>query len=207
VISTPSKTASLPRNTFQASQGGIRVVQASNVPTEVEGTEKPEISDLSLKEGADEPEKGPEGELLQQAAIPVEETQAVTPAPKTNGRILFIYTCPSASPIKFRMVYSSGVRGMQQDAMDKAGIDISVKVSLWCTICAWCSANLRSWRHLTYWISPKHTSNPPSLPSPPIHPRCRPLPMLVAALSPARSLVGLVLEQEEHLDLLCRLQE
>ncbi len=49
-------------------------------------------------------------------------------APQSKGRVLFIYTCPSGSPIKFRMVYSSGVRGLQQDARNKAGVEISGKV-------------------------------------------------------------------------------
>ena len=46
-----------------------------------------------------------------------------------GARVLFIYTCPTGSPIKFRMVYSSGVRGIQQDATDKSGIEIIAKVS------------------------------------------------------------------------------
>jgi twinfilin-like protein len=48
-----------------------------------------------------------------------------------KGRVFFIYTCPSGSPIKFRMVYSSGVKGIQQDAKDKAGVEIAAKVCRW----------------------------------------------------------------------------
>jgi hypothetical protein len=62
------------------------------------------------------------------------QEEAASSAPvaqaKGKGRVVFIYTCPSGSPIKFRMVYSSGVRGIQQDAKDKSGIDISAKVGL-----------------------------------------------------------------------------
>jgi hypothetical protein len=62
---------------------------------------------------------------------PPTDNPAAASTSKGKGRVLFIYSCPSASPIKFRMVYSSGVRGMQQDAMDKVGLDINAKVSCW----------------------------------------------------------------------------
>ena len=64
--------------------------------------------------------------------LKLSDTPANPPAApvKTKGRVIFIYTCPSGSPIKFRMVYSSGVRGMQDDAKSKAGIDISSKVGI-----------------------------------------------------------------------------
>jgi len=117
--------SSIPRNTFQASQGGARPVNASSAPTdepesiEVEGSEKKEgdeddaasanVEDLSLAESSPAP-------------------AAAAPS-KGKGRVLFIYTCPSGSPIKFRMVYSSGVRGIQQDTKDKIGMEISGKVS------------------------------------------------------------------------------
>ena len=114
---TPSQkpTTSIPRNTFQATQGGARPVTAATQTTEPEENEgeaeaeakeadsaEPDVKDLKIEEPA--------------------------PAPASKGRVLFIYTCPSGSPIKYRMVYSSGVRGMQQDAADKAEIQIAAKV-------------------------------------------------------------------------------
>lgn len=68
---------------------------------------EPDVTDLSLGEGEQEKE---------------------APKIEGKGRVFFVYTCPSGSPIKFRMVYSSGVRGIQQDASDKAGIEIAAKV-------------------------------------------------------------------------------
>lgn len=121
---TPSASASSAsyssRNTFQASAGGIRSVAPSADPkedeeraegTEVSGEEAPDVKDLKLQES------------------PKEETPSpATTAPPSKGRVLFLYTCPSGSPIKFRMVYSSSVRGIQQEAKDRCGIEISSKV-------------------------------------------------------------------------------
>lgn len=45
-----------------------------------------------------------------------------------KGRVIFVYCCPSNSPVKYRMIYSTTVRGMQQDAIDKAGVEIIAKV-------------------------------------------------------------------------------
>lgn len=115
---------------FQASQGGARPVTASFIPEEekdkAEGegaeeaagekaettvTEEPDVQDLTIKE--EKPET----------------PASAQPQPPSKGRVIFIYTCPSGSPVKFRMVYSSSVRGVQQDAIDKAGMDIVGKVS------------------------------------------------------------------------------
>jgi twinfilin-like protein len=106
------------RNTFQASAGGVRSVAPSADPKEgeekAEGTEKsgeaPDVTDLKLQESPKE------------EAPPA----AAAPAP-SKGRVLFLYTCPSGSPIKFRMVYSSSVRGIQQEAKDRCGVEISSK--------------------------------------------------------------------------------
>jgi twinfilin-like protein len=114
---TPSASASA-RNTFHASEGGARSVATTWVPknsTEVTGTEG---EPTEGEEKKDEPDV---------AELSIAEPEAIKVEGK--GRVLFIYTCPSGSPIKFRMVYSSGVRGIQQDASDKAGIEIAAKVS------------------------------------------------------------------------------
>ncbi|ORY27213.1 hypothetical protein BCR39DRAFT_483792 [Naematelia encephala] len=121
-----SAPISSPRNTFQASQGGVRVVQAGNAPpveeekkedepdkeNDKESVETPDVNDLEIKEAEQEPEKP--------AAVPDK--------PVGKGRVIFIYTCPSSSPIKSRMVYSSGVRSVQQDASDKADVEIATKL-------------------------------------------------------------------------------
>ena len=86
-----------------------------------------------------------ESESKEQSSPPADI--AAAPVPKGKGRVLFIYTCPSGSPIKFRMVYSSGVRGMQQDAADKAGLEINAKVNDWTGDCAYRLTS--SWRRLT----------------------------------------------------------
>ena len=143
----PSATPSIPkagysaRNTFQATVGGARPVMPSAAPTaEPEAIEKP---DEEKKDGEEKTETEESGEVKEVGekkeetiTEEVKETPAVKqpstsePAPKGKGRVIFIYTCPSGSPIKFRMVYSSGVRGVQQDAMDKANIEIAAKVGL-----------------------------------------------------------------------------
>jgi twinfilin-like protein len=106
------------RNTFQASAGGVRSVAPSADPKEgeekVEGEETgeaPDVTDLKLQES-------PKEEAPPAAAAPL----------PSKGRVLFLYTCPSGSPIKFRMVYSSSVRGIQQEAKDRCGVEISSKV-------------------------------------------------------------------------------
>jgi twinfilin-like protein len=116
-------TSSTPRNTFQATAGGVRNVAASEAPapessedapveTKPEGEEEtPDVTDLKLQES------------------PKQEATPEAPAPASKGRVLFMYTCPSGSPIKFRMVYSSSVRGIQQEAKDRTGIEIAGKVS------------------------------------------------------------------------------
>ena len=129
------KTPGAARDTFTASQGGARPVAPSSTP-QAESQQK-------------DPDAPPEGEKGEDAKITdvvdLEKQDAASSgheAPETTGdvatpqslatggkpRVIFIYTCPSGSPIKFRMVYSSGVRGIQQDAMDKAGIEIATKV-------------------------------------------------------------------------------
>lgn len=45
-----------------------------------------------------------------------------------KGRVIFVYCCPPNSPVKYRMIYSTTVRGVQQDASDKAGVEIAAKV-------------------------------------------------------------------------------
>ncbi|OCF41449.1 hypothetical protein I317_04750 [Kwoniella heveanensis CBS 569] len=105
--STTSASAgdsSAPRNTFQASEGGVRIAPTTWQP----------------KTTADEASSTPAP-----APAAAEETPASTPS---KGRVLFIYCCPSSSPVKFRMIYSTSVRGMQQDAADQAGVEIIAKL-------------------------------------------------------------------------------
>lgn len=68
------------------------------------------------------------------AASPEEEKPATSPATSApakdeKGRVIFIYSCPSASPVKFRMIYSTSTRGVQQDAIN-LGVEIVGKVKL-----------------------------------------------------------------------------
>lgn len=96
------------------------------------------------------------------------------PAPKGKGRVLFIYTCPSGSPIKFRMVYSSGVRGMQQDAADKSGVEISAKVrGMIYSLGVWLTHQLETSdlsdlteSHLRSSLPPSRPTHSSSLPTP-----------------------------------------
>jgi twinfilin-like protein len=80
------------------------------------------VKDLSLDETAET------AEPKEESPTPAPEAQPAAPQQKVKGRVLFLYTCPSSSPIKFRMVYSSSVRSVQQDAKDKAGVEIVGKV-------------------------------------------------------------------------------
>jgi hypothetical protein len=54
---------------------------------------------------------------------------ATSPTTATSRKILFIYTCPSSSPVRHRMLYSSALRGVMKDAEDKSGIKVEKKVS------------------------------------------------------------------------------
>ena len=116
---SPTTGAFSSRDTFQASAGGVRSVAPSSAPTDgeekdptVEEGDGPDVTDLKLQES-------PKGET----------PPPLSAAPPSKGRVLFLYTCPSGSPIKFRMVYSSSVRGIQQEAKDRCGVEVSSKVS------------------------------------------------------------------------------
>ena len=133
-VTSPVKASS--RDTFQATQGGARPVAPSSAHrNDAESTEAGKREDQveetgngKMNEENDETgDNGETGPTVNERYT--EEATTPAPAPKTKGRVLFMYTCPSGSPIKFRMVYSSGVRGMQQDAMDKANVEIAGKVS------------------------------------------------------------------------------
>ncbi|OXB38958.1 hypothetical protein LQV05_004060 [Cryptococcus neoformans] len=106
-LKSPSAPIGAPRNTFQGSQGGVRVVNASFGSPDLEAGEKVD---------SEEPEPG---------ASP---TQEATAEDVGKGRVIFVYCCPSNSPVKYRMIYSTTVRGVQQDAMDKAGVEIAAKL-------------------------------------------------------------------------------
>jgi hypothetical protein len=128
-----SDTPASARNTFQASEGGARAVtstwQPKSEPEKLDASEPSESAGEVKKE--DENGDKPESEETPEVkSLSLSDTQTPTPAAgvKSKGRVLFIYTCPSGSPIKFRMVYSSGVRSIQQDAKDKAGVEIAAKV-------------------------------------------------------------------------------
>ncbi|RSH94016.1 Twinfilin-1 [Saitozyma podzolica] len=129
---TPAPAASS-RDTFQASEGGRRALTTSWAPktsepeenTEEQTTEdgaETKVKDLSLDETAET------AEPKEESPTPAPEAQPAAPQQKVKGRVLFLYTCPSSSPIKFRMVYSSSVRSVQQDAKDKAGVEIVGKI-------------------------------------------------------------------------------
>lgn len=105
----------------------MRSVTASAAPVESPQNEQP----AKGSEG-DESETPDVGDLKIQTSPPEDEaatTPASSSAPPAKGRVLFLYTCPSGSPIKFRMVYSSSVRGIQQEAVDRAGVQIAGKAS------------------------------------------------------------------------------
>lgn len=146
------------KNTFQATAGGARPVEASNAPRydaeEKEGDdadmkddeEKPKDEDEEKKDEDAEEKKDDEaeaGEGNEKEGTPsvsnlaIDEPDRVTRSPSppppsspepVKGRVVFVYWCPPGSPVKFRMVYSTTVRGMQQDAQDKAGIALAGKL-------------------------------------------------------------------------------
>lgn len=77
----------------------------------------PSVSNLTI----DQPDR------ITRSPSPLPPSSSPSPAP-SKGRVVFIYWCPPGSPVKFRMVYSTTVRGMQQDAQDKAGIALAGKL-------------------------------------------------------------------------------
>lgn len=144
------------RDTFQATAGGVRNVPASNAPrideddkeNEAEEGGGPERSETKAEaetiesagaeeEGETKEESGKEkDESADITGLKISEEPAAVPAPArspspeppSKGRVVFIYWCPSSSPVKYRMVYSTTVRGIQQDALDKVGIEIVGKM-------------------------------------------------------------------------------
>ncbi|TXT07113.1 hypothetical protein VHUM_03283 [Vanrija humicola] len=134
---------SAPRNTFQATAGGVRYVAGSTAQPEnaAEGEEKEEGEEEAAPKEEAEETGGDKEETAEDgvAALKVdskpaspEPVAAAEPEPEpeveSKGRVVFIYWCPSGSPVKFRMIYSTSVRGVQQDAIDKAGIEIHGKI-------------------------------------------------------------------------------
>ncbi len=47
----------------------------------------------------------------------------------TPGKVIFIYTCPTTSAVRHRMLYSSALRGVIKDAEDKGGFKVEKRVS------------------------------------------------------------------------------
>lgn len=66
--------------------------------------------------------------ISEEPAASPEAVRSPSPEAPSKGRVVFIYWCPSGSPVKYRMVYSTTVRGIQQDAMDKVGIEVVGKL-------------------------------------------------------------------------------
>nr|XP_019002060.1 uncharacterized protein I203_05196 [Kwoniella mangroviensis CBS 8507]OCF65521.1 hypothetical protein I203_05196 [Kwoniella mangroviensis CBS 8507] len=121
VASTPSKMAEQ-RNTFQATQGGVRVVPMSNVPVDNEN-DKPADGEGEVE--SSQSQEAEEEKPVQEPEVKEKEEDA---AVEEKGKVIFIYCCPSSSPVKFRMIYSTSVRSVQQDASDKAGVEIVGKI-------------------------------------------------------------------------------
>ncbi|WWC89937.1 uncharacterized protein L201_004866 [Kwoniella dendrophila CBS 6074] len=105
------------RNTFQATQGGVRVVSVSHAS---QAQEEEEVT-----KGETE---APEGEIHEPAENEEEKGSTSESNVEEQGKVIFVYCCPASSPVKYRMIYSTSVRGVQQDAMDKAGVVIAGKI-------------------------------------------------------------------------------
>jgi twinfilin-like protein len=56
-------------------------------------------------------------------------TSAAIESSQPNN-ITMIYTCPSASPVRYRMIYSSSLRGVMKEASTLIGLTIDRKVIL-----------------------------------------------------------------------------
>lgn len=149
----PKPAAAAPaaaKNTFQATAGGARPVEASNAPRyDAEEGDEEKKDDEENPAGDDEEKKDDDEEKPEAAEgkekegtpsvtnLAIDEPDRVTRSPSplppsspepSKGRVVFVYWCPPGSPVKFRMVYSTTVRGMQQDAQDKAGISLAGKL-------------------------------------------------------------------------------
>lgn len=131
----PKASPASARNTFQASQGGARQVDTSDAPRWNDdkksgdaADEEEEKKDEEVKEDVEEEKEEPAVEKLEIAEPEQSPVSPPSPVVESKGRVLFIYWCPSGSPVRFRMVYSTTVRGIQQDAMDKAGCEIIGKL-------------------------------------------------------------------------------
>ncbi|KLT41749.1 hypothetical protein CC85DRAFT_286152 [Cutaneotrichosporon oleaginosum] len=138
---TPAPAApAASRDTFQATAGGIRHVPHSDAPrydAEAEGEKKageegPKAEESGTEQGEKEEtaEETPDitGLSIAEEPKPVSPPRSPSPEQPSKGRVVFIYWCPPGSPVKYRMVYSTTVRGIQQDAMDKAGVEVVGKL-------------------------------------------------------------------------------
>lgn len=114
-------------------QAKTEETKSGEVGEKKDGEEEADVNKLSIStdaEGGD----GKEEEAKEVAASPEQEkanpvVQSPTASTKeVKGRVIFIYSCPSSSPVKFRMIYSTSVRGVQQDAIN-LGVEIIGKVS------------------------------------------------------------------------------
>ncbi|WVQ98815.1 hypothetical protein IAU59_005946 [Kwoniella sp. CBS 9459] len=160
-----ANASSAPRNTFQASEGGARIAPTSWQPKTTEADVEPPKTDEPQAEGEGEAEAEGE-EKAESTPAAVEETTPAAPvsvpaveeAP-SKGRVFFIYCCPSASPVKFRMIYSTSVRGMQQDAADQAGVEIVSKLET-------SDPSDLTESHLKSSLPPSKPSHSSSLPTP-----------------------------------------
>lgn len=57
-------------------------------------------------------------------AISISEPESIQ-----ASKVAFIYTCPAASAVRYRMVYSCSLRGLIRDALDNVGLSVDQKVS------------------------------------------------------------------------------
>ncbi|KAL7424123.1 Twinfilin-1 [Cryptotrichosporon argae] len=125
-VPAPAPAVAADRNTFHASEGGARPAPVSWAPKTDEPASTEGDADGAAGAKDAEAEAGERASPKAEEPAPAPPTSA--PAPETKGRVVFIYWCPAGSPVKFRMVYSTTVRSIQQDARDKAGVEIAAKI-------------------------------------------------------------------------------
>lgn len=75
-------------------------------------------------------EEETEGDKTESTTEDEKPTSSPLHASKVKSEIVFIYSCPSASPIRYRMVYSVAVRATITAGSDKIGQNVNKKIEV-----------------------------------------------------------------------------
>ena len=90
--------------------------------TSSELSESPHSKSAQISEQLPKPAASVEDEVAKPDIVVSE------PESSQASKIACIYTCPAASPVRYRMLYSCSLRGLIRDALDIVGLSVDQKV-------------------------------------------------------------------------------